>query len=80
MLSIVAFQALTVRVGWQMHDLTGDRLDLGLVGLVQFLPIVVLTLVVGHAADRYDRRLMRCIYQVVQAAAAAALVVGSPDD
>lgn len=57
-LSIVAFQALTVGVGWQMYELTGDPLDLGLVGLVQFLPIVVLTLVVGHVANRYDRRLI----------------------
>ena len=75
--SIVAFQVQAVGVGWQMYALTGDPLDLGLVGLVQFVPIVLLTLVVGQVADRYDRRLILCVCQVVEAAATAVLVVGS---
>ena len=79
-LSTVAFQAQTVGVGWQMYALTGDPLDLGLVGLVQFVPIVLLTLVVGHVADRYDRRLILSICQTVEALTAAVLVVGSLGD
>src|SRR5213083_1960417 len=51
-----SFQMVGVAVGWQMYALTGSAFDLGLVGLVQFVPTIVLTLVVGHVADRYDRR------------------------
>jgi MFS family permease len=76
-LSTIAFQAQTVGVGWQMYALTGDPLDLGLVGLVQFVPIVMLTLLVGHAADRYDRRLILGICQTIEALTAAILVAGS---
>ncbi len=51
-----------VGVAWQIYGLTGRPLDLGLVGLAQFLPGVILFLVAGHAADRYPRRriLMIC--------------------
>jgi Transmembrane secretion effector len=58
--SILAFQMLAV--GWQLYALTGRALDLGLLGLAQFLPMVVLTLLVGHVADRYPHRsiLMTC--------------------
>ena len=68
---------LGVAVGWQLYDLTGSALDLGLVGLVQFAPMVALTLIVGQVADRYDRRLIAAICHVVKAGAACALVMGS---
>lgn len=45
-----------VAVGWQIYGLTGRPLDLGSVGLAQFLPGIVLFLAAGHAADRYPRR------------------------
>ncbi len=76
-LANVAFNILGVAVGWQLYDLTGSALDLGLVGLAQFAPIALLTLVVGQTADHYDRRLITSICQFVQAAAAAALVTGT---
>ena len=76
-LSNVAFNMLGVAVGWQLYALTGSALDLGLVGLAQFAPIVLLTLVVGQVADRYDRRLIAAICQLVQAGAAAVLGDGS---
>jgi hypothetical protein len=44
-LASVGFQMLGVAVGWQLYELTGSALDLGLVGLVQFVPMVLLTLV-----------------------------------
>ena len=47
---------LSVAVGWQVYDITHRALDLGLVGLAQFLPGILLFLVSGHAADRFDRR------------------------
>lgn len=45
-----------VAVGWQVYDLTGDLLDLGLIGLAQFAPFVLLVVPAGHVADRYDRK------------------------
>jgi MFS family permease len=45
-----------VAVGWQMYALTGRVLDLGLIGLAQFAPFLVLVLPAGHAADRYPRK------------------------
>lgn len=72
-----AFQMQAVAIGWQIYDLTGSALDLGLVGLIQFVPVVGLALVVGHVADRYDRRLVIRAAQLVEGAAAACLTVGS---
>ncbi len=72
-----AYMMQAVAVGWQIYDLTGSALDLGLVGLVQFVPYVLLALVVGQIADRYDRRLVVRICQIVKALAAAALAVGT---
>jgi MFS family permease len=48
-------QMMMVAVGWQMYDLTGSAWDLGLVGLLQFMPALVLTLVAGHLADHHNR-------------------------
>jgi len=45
-----------VAVGWQIYEITKNPLDLGLVGLAQFLPGILLFLVSGHAADRFNRR------------------------
>jgi MFS family permease len=50
-----AGQMLMVAVGWQMYDLTGSAWDLGLVGLLQFLPALVLALPAGHLVDRQHR-------------------------
>jgi MFS family permease len=73
----VAFQMQAVAVGWQMYDLTGSAWYLGLVGLAQFLPMFLLTLVVGHVADRYDRRRVVRICQTVEALGAAFLALAS---
>ncbi len=56
MLVTIAFQMLTVAVGWQIYGLTHSAMQLGYVGLVQFLPMVLLTLPAGHVADRYNRK------------------------
>ena len=63
-----AYQMQAVAVGWQIYELTGNAFDLGLVGLVQFFPVVVLGLVVGQIADRYDRRVVVGTCQVDQGA------------
>jgi MFS family permease len=56
--SSIAAQMLIVAVGWQVYKLTGRTLDLGLIGLSQFLPFLCLSLFAGHAADQYDRRII----------------------
>jgi MFS family permease len=76
-LSVGASHMLAVAIGWQLYALTGSALDLGLVGLVQFATQIVLTLVVGQAADRYDRRAIIALCRVVSGVAAAALAVGT---
>ena len=75
--STVSFQMLSVAVGWQVYALTDSAFALGLVGLVQFLPMLILTLVVGHVADRYDRRTIVSVCQLVEGGAAALLALGS---
>lgn len=54
--SSFGFQMISIMVGWQIYSQTGRALDLGLIGLAQFLPSVALALYAGHAADQYDRR------------------------
>lgn len=56
LLSILGLEMVNVAVGWQVYALTRRPLDLGYVGLAQFLPPLLLTLPAGHAADRFDRR------------------------
>lgn len=53
---VLALEMQSVAVGWQVYEITRRPLDLGLVGLAQFLPGVLLFLFAGHAADRFDRR------------------------
>src|SRR5579872_469607 len=61
-LIVTGTEMQSVAVGWQVYEITKRPLDLGLVGLAQFLPGILLFLVTGHAADRFDRRklLMLC--------------------
>src|SRR6188768_271919 len=72
-----AYQMQAVAVGWQIYELTGSAFDLGLVGLIQFFPVVVLGLLIGHIADRYDRRVVVGTCQVIKALAAAAFALGT---
>jgi MFS family permease len=62
--AIVAAEAQSIAVAWQVYELTRRPLDLGYVGLAQFLPGILLFLVVGHAADRFDRRAILQVCQV----------------
>ena len=52
---VAAQQMLMVAIGWQMYELTGSAWDLGLVGLLQFAPALLLTLPAGHLVDRHHR-------------------------
>ncbi len=73
----IAFQMQSVAVGWQIYALTNSALYLGLVGLAQFLPMFLLTLVTGHVADRYDRRIVTRLSQIIECLAAGVLALGS---
>ncbi|MFD1982229.1 MFS transporter [Mesorhizobium newzealandense] len=73
-LTTFATMIVSVAVGWQMYDLTRDPLDLGLVGIVQFLPSLLLVLVTGVVADRFGRRLIMALAVVVEAMCALALL------
>src|SRR5262245_8892840 len=74
-LATFAAQVVSVAVGWQVYDLTRDPFDLGLVGILQFVPSLLLVLVTGTAADRFGRRLIMGISSLVEAACSLALLV-----
>lgn len=74
-LSSMAAQVQSVGVGWAVYQTTHQPLDLGLVGLAQFVPTIALSLVAGHAADRFPRRRLLIACQSVLVVCAAALLL-----
>ncbi len=72
--TIFATNIISVAVGWQIYDLTRDPFDLGLVGLVQFAPALLLVLVTGTVADRYSRRMIVAVTQGAEAACGVGLL------
>ncbi len=76
-ISAMAVQVQVVAVGWQVYDLTDSALALGLVGLVQFLPVLLLMPLTGEVADRFDRRLVVGICRALTGLAALALTYAS---
>ncbi|MEO1702860.1 MAG: MFS transporter [Pseudomonadota bacterium] len=55
-LATLAGMMIAVAVGWQVYDLTRNPLDLGIIGLVQFVPLLLLVFITGTVADRFGRR------------------------
>src|SRR5262249_30279674 len=76
-LSRFSSQIGAVAIGWQVYDLTGRAFDLGMVGLVQFLPTALLVFVAGHAADRFERKRVVQLCQVAEALTALFLAVST---
>jgi MFS family permease len=74
-LASIALQMQAVGIGWQVYDVSRDPLDLGLVGLVSFLPAILLVLVTGHVADRFDRRFVIMVCYALEMLCAGALFV-----
>ena len=72
--STFAVQIVSVSVGWQVYDITRDPLDLGFVGLAQFLPAFLLVLVTGTVADRFGRRTVMGTALIAEGVMAAALL------
>lgn len=75
-LSSMAFQGTGIAIGWLVYDRTNNAFDLGLIGLVQFLPMLVLTFVVGHVADQFDRRRIGLICQIIEAGVVGIIALG----
>lgn len=75
-LSTSGFQIAGVVVGWKIYADTGSALALGMIGLAQFLPMLLLTFVVGHVADRFDRRRIAMTCQSIECATLAVLALG----
>src|SRR5262245_21627365 len=73
----IAVNMQAVAVGWQMYELTGQPRDLGLVGLVQFVPSFLLVLVAGHFADRHDRRRIISTAQAIAGLVSLPLAIGT---
>ncbi len=73
LLGVVAFQMQGVAIGWRVYEITGRALDLGLVGLAQFLPMLALIPATGYAADRFDRRIIAALCHGVLGVASLAL-------
>jgi len=73
-LGTLAVQMQSVAIGWQVYQITGSLFDLGLIGLAQFAPFLVLILPAGHIADRYNRRNIIAWCLTAQLACALALL------
>ncbi|MEI6769455.1 MAG: MFS transporter, partial [Betaproteobacteria bacterium] len=76
----VAAQMLMVALAWQMYDLTSSAWDLGLVGLYQFCPALVLSLLAGHVADRFPRKNIVMITWFLQAVVVLGVVLAMGQD
>jgi MFS family permease len=74
LLIVSSLEMQSVAVGWQVYELTRRPLDLGLVGLAQFLPGILLFLASGHAADRFERRRLIIVCQIAFAICSALLL------
>ena len=76
-LSRFASQMAAIAIGWQLYTLTGSAFDLGMVGLVQFLPTALLVFAAGQAADRFDRKRVIQLCQVLEALTALFLAIST---
>lgn len=74
-LTVVSEQMLGVAVGWELYERTRAPLALGLIGLVQVLPVMLLALPAGHVADRFDRKWIVVITTLLAALSALGLAI-----
>lgn len=75
--SSLSFQAVAIAMGWMIYEQTHSAFALALVGFCQFLPMAVLTFVVGHVADRFDRRRIGLACQLVEAITSLVLAIAT---
>ena len=77
LMSELGSQMAVVAIGWQVYALTHSAFALGLVGLAQFLPSMLLIFIGGHAADRYERKRIVAFCQAIEGLAIAGLAAAS---
>jgi len=70
-----AMSMATVAIGWQVYSVRENPLDLGLIGLAEFLPLLIFALPAGHAADRFPRRRVYALMVVVDMVVFSALLL-----
>ncbi len=75
--AVAGYQVVSVAVGWQLYERTGQALALGLVGLFEVAPVLLLMMTAGSAADRFPRRTVGMVAHGVLALAAAGLAAVS---
>src|SRR6185312_2009675 len=75
MAATVGGQMQGVAVGWELYERTRSATALGLVGLAQVVPVILLAIPAGHAADRHDRKLQFVLAQALLGMASAGLAL-----
>jgi|ERR1035437_10145467 MFS family permease len=75
--STLAYQMLAVAIGWHAYFITHSVFFLGLIGLFQFMPMFLLTIPVGHVADKFNRRLIALSCQVIETVLVAGLAIST---
>lgn len=75
--SSLSFQSVAIAMGWMIYEQTHSAFALALVGFCQFLPMAVLTFVVGHVADRFDRRRIGLACQLIEAMTSLVLAIAT---
>ncbi|GGE48943.1 MFS transporter [Niveispirillum cyanobacteriorum] len=78
--AILALQMQIVATGWRVYDVSGSAMALGFIGLAEFLPSILLVLVTGHVADRFDRRRVINVCQGLEIVAMLVLWLALWDD
>src|SRR4051812_6771203 len=73
--SSIGGQMMSLAVGWEIYERAGTAFALGMVGLVQLMPVIFLALVTGHVADRYNRRTIIALSKIVLIVASLGLAV-----
>lgn len=71
----IGVQMINVAIGWELYQRTGSALVLGGVGLVQVLPVIVLSLPAGHVADQYNRKYIMMVSQMILALSSLGLIL-----
>jgi MFS family permease len=76
-LSTAGYQIIQIAIQWQIYQLTDSAFQLGMIGLIMFIPVIAGTFIIGHVADHYDRRGVIRICQISKAVGAVILIVAS---
>ncbi|HLZ08670.1 MAG TPA: MFS transporter, partial [Chloroflexota bacterium] len=72
-ISSLGGQMMSLAIGWEIYERTRSAFALGMVGLVQLMPVILLVLVTGHVADRYNRQTIILLSKLVAIAASLGL-------